>query len=51
MIDDELELILLDDMANDDKAFISDESSGCGGILSDNPGNYDNSWFTYIKSI
>ena len=33
MIDDELELILLDDMANDDKAFISDESSGCGGIL------------------
>ena len=28
MIDDELELILLDDIA-----FISDESSGCGGIF------------------
>ena len=33
MIDDALELILLDDIANDDKAFISDESSGCGGIF------------------
>lgn len=33
MIDDELELILLDDIANDDKAFISDEASGCGGIF------------------
>ena len=33
MIDDELELILLDDMANDDKAFISDENSRCGGIF------------------
>ena len=33
MIDDEMELILLNDMANDDREFITDEPSGCGGIL------------------
>ena len=33
MIEYELELIFIDDITNDEKAFISYENSGCGGIF------------------